>query len=223
MRVWRNRVWAALVFGTTLVVLSPEPVTGQTGAIAGTVELQEARARGRRTARRYPGGATGTATIQQVPVVVYVLGPFGATISEGPAVHMVQRDTTFVPSALTIPVGGTVEFPNEDSFFHNVFSYSSTHRFDLGRYPVGESKSEQFQEAGVVEVFCEVHDKMRGVIVVTENPFHAVVGEDGSFRIDGIPAGEYQVAFWSADHRPSEQTITVTAGSTSNVEVELSR
>jgi hypothetical protein len=74
-----------------------------------------------------------------------------------------------------------------------------------------------FDEAGVVDVYCEVHDKMRGAIIVTENPFHALVGEDGSFRIDGVPAGEYTVAFWSADHDAAEETVTVTAGATRRV------
>lgn len=136
---------------------------------------------------------------------------------------MVQQDTAFTPSALVVPVGGTVEFPNADPFFHNVFSYSSTQRFDLGRYPQGESKSVTFDETGVVSVFCEVHDKMRGVIIVTENPYHAVVGEDGSFRIEGIPPGEHRVAFWSADHRPVEETVTVRGGETSRIDVELNR
>ena len=210
------------MLAAVVVSVPPEPVVAQTGAIAGTVTLQEARAR-RRTAGRYPGESTGSATIQPVPTVAYVVGRVGAAPSVGAPARMVQQDTAFTPAALVIPVGGTVEFPNEDAFFHNVFSYSSAHRFDLGRYPRGESKSEQFQEAGVVEVFCEVHDKMRGVIVVTENPFHTTVAEDGSFRIDGLPPGDHEIALWSADHRPITRTVRVQAGSTTRIEVELRR
>jgi hypothetical protein len=136
---------------------------------------------------------------------------------------MTQRDTTFVPSVVAVRVGGTVTFPNGDPFFHNVFSYSSAQRFDLGRYAQGESKSVTFPETGIVEVFCEVHDFMRGAVVVTENPFHAVVGEDGSFRITGIPAGEHTIAFWHADHETLERRVVVTAGATALVEVELRR
>jgi hypothetical protein len=98
---------------------------------------------------------------------------------------MTQRDTTFVPSVVAVRAGGTVDFPNGDPFFHNVFSYSSAQRFDLGRYPQGESKSVTFDEPGIVELFCEVHEFMRGAVVVTENPFHAVVAEDGRFPTIG--------------------------------------
>lgn len=222
MRGWRIRLWLAPALVILTLGAPPRSVEAQTGTVAGTVTLEQAQVR-RRTAGRYPGQAAGAPEIQRIPVVAYVVGRVGnATFSSASAL-MVQRDTAFAPSALTIPVGGTVEFPNDDEFFHNVFSYSSAHRFDLGRYPRGESKSEQFQEPGIVEVFCEVHDKMRGVIVVTENPFHAIVGEDGSFRIVGLPPGDHVVAFWSADHRPAQQTVTVRAGSTTTVEVELSR
>lgn len=223
MRPSRFTIWAASALVLTLAAAPPQRVSAQSGVIAGTVTAEQAQRRGRRTADRYRTGATGSATIQQVPVVAYVVGRIGDVPTPSAPARMVQQDTAFAPAAIAIPVGGTVEFPNEDSFFHNVFSYSSTHRFDLGRYPIGESKSEQFLEPGVVEVFCEVHDKMRGVIIVTENPFHAIVGDDGSFRIDGVPPGEYRVAFWSADHAPVEQSVTVRAGATSSLEVELTR
>lgn len=222
MRGWRIRLWLAPALAALTVGAPPPALEAQTGAVVGTVTLEQAQVR-RRTAGRYPGQSAGTPEIQRVPVVAYVVGRVGNAASSSIPSMMVQRDTAFAPAALTIPVGGTVEFPNDDEFFHNVFSYSSAHRFDLGRYPRGESKSEQFQEPGIVEVFCEVHDKMRGVIVVTENPFHAIIGEDGSFRIDGLPPGDHVVAFWSADHRPTEHTVTVREGSTTSLEVELSR
>jgi len=136
---------------------------------------------------------------------------------------MTQRDTTFVPSVLAARVGSAVTFPNGDPFFHNVFSYSSAARFDLGRYPQGESKEVRFTEPGVVEVFCEVHEFMRGAIIVTENGFHAVVGTDGSFRMSGVPPGTHTIAFWHPDHRPLERTVSVTAGSVARIEVEMRR
>ena len=163
--------------------------------------------------------------MQQLPAVVYLLGPIPGTPpgADGRAASMVQSDTAFVPAVVVVPVGGTVDFPNSDPFFHNVFSYSNTQRFDLGRYPRGESKRVTFDELGYVNVFCEVHDFMRASIVVTENEFHAVVGDDGTFRIDGIPAGEHTLAIWHADHETLELTLSVTSGGTTRVEEELKR
>ncbi len=202
--------------------LSPDSVVlAQTGAISGMVTLEALPPR--RTVNRYAGGRAGSEEVQMLPVVVYLVGGVAGSSAPPATAEMVQRDTAFVPAAAVVGVGGSVDFPNDDSFFHNVFSYSSTQRFDLGRYPQGQSKAVRFDEPGIVSVFCEVHDKMRGVIIVTENPHHAFVGADGSFRIGGVPAGEHRVAFWSADHEPVERTVTVTAGGTARVEVELRR
>ncbi len=198
------------------------PAEAQVGSIAGTVTL-EPPPPPRRTANRYPGGAPRAETGQHVPAVVYVVGATGRSAAAASSLEMVQQDTAFAPAAIFVPLGGSVDFPNADPFFHNVFSYSSSRRFDLGRYPQGQAKSVTFEEPGVVSVFCEVHEKMRGVIVVTENPHNAVVAEDGSFRIEGVPAGEHEIVFWSADHDPVQQTVVVTAAQTSQVDVELNR
>jgi hypothetical protein len=136
---------------------------------------------------------------------------------------MAQRDTAFVPAVVVVRAGGSVAFPNGDPFFHNVFSYSSAQRFDLGRYPQGESKSVSFPEPGIVEVFCEVHEFMRAAVLVTENPFHALVTADGTFRITGVPAGEHTIVFWHPDREPVERRVAITDGGTTRVEVELTR
>jgi hypothetical protein len=127
----------------------------------------------------------------------------------------------FVPGVLVVQVGDTVGFPNFDPFFHNVFSYSSAARFDLGRYPEGESKTAVMTEPGIVKVYCEVHNSMRGVIIVTENRFHAVVGEDGRFRIDGVPAGTYTLVAWHVDRGETRQQVTVPEGGTARVTLRL--
>ncbi|MDX1493795.1 MAG: carboxypeptidase regulatory-like domain-containing protein [Longimicrobiales bacterium] len=218
-----SRMWWALGLCAVLLVLTdPSMAAGQEGSIEGTVTL-EPPPPPRRTANRYPGGAAPADIEQKVPAIVYVVGRVSGSDPAPRRREMVQQDTAFAPAALVIPVGSTVAFPNADPFFHNVFSYSGSQRFDLGRYPQGESKSVTFDEPGVVGVFCEVHEKMRGVIVVTENPYHAFVDDDGSFRIEGLPPGEYRLAFWSADHDSAERTVTVSGGGTSTVEVELRR
>lgn len=195
------------------------------GTISGTVTLEPPPPPRRSANRGYTGPGSASHAVQRLPAVVYLEGavagaPPGARGAER---VMAQRDTAFVPSGLAVPVGTTVSFPNQDPFFHNVFSYSSAKRFDLGRYPEGETKDVAFDEPGVVELLCEVHDFMRGVIVVTDNPFHAVVDDDGTFSISGVPAGEHTVVFWHADHDPVERTIAVTDRSNTRVEVELRR
>ncbi|HET9947386.1 MAG TPA: carboxypeptidase regulatory-like domain-containing protein [Longimicrobiales bacterium] len=195
-----------------------------TGVIEGRVAL-EPRPAPRRTASRYPGGQAGVHLIQELPAVVYLVGPLPGrppSPSELRA-EVVQRDTAFVPPAVVVRVGGTVSFPNGDPFFHNVFSYSSAMRFDLGRYPQGETKEVTFSEPGVVEVFCEVHEFMRGAVIVAENPYHAVVGEDGTFRISGVPEGEHTLAIWHPDHHPYRQRVVVPPGGTARLEVSLER
>jgi hypothetical protein len=133
---------------------------------------------------------------------------------------MAQRDTAFQPALLAVPVGSSVRFPNDDKFFHNVFSYSKTKRFDLGRYPKGESKSVVFDDAGAVSVFCEIHKWMRGAIIVLENPYYAVVRDDGSFSIPNVPPGTYKVAVWHPER--GKKTFDVTVPSTGAAKLNAS-
>ncbi len=214
-------VTVALLFGVGGTAPA-RPHAPAPGVIEGLVKTPQSPPR--KAPQRYPGARADSHEVQPLSAIVYIVGPVaGATWSESPPPTMTQHDTTFVPSVVVVRVGGTVAFPNGDPFFHNVFSYSSAKRFDLGRYPKGESKSVTFPEAGIVEVFCEVHEFMRGAILVAENPYYAIVGADGSFRIPGVPPGTYTIAFWHPDHHPLQQEVEVTDGGTSWVSVELTR
>lgn len=217
VRVGARLCALALIVGLACV----QPLAAQaSGAIEGTVTLRQKRAL--RSAGRYPGASPAARTIQAVPPVVYVEG----TVPGLPPVPtssriMAQHDTAFVPAALVVDVGSIVHFPNDDPFYHNVFSYSPAARFDLGRYPRGEAKDVTFDDAGIVKIYCEVHDFMRSIVVVTENPLHAVADDDGRFRIDGVPAGTYTLTFWHPDVEPVKREVTVSAGGTAQIEVEL--
>lgn len=191
------------------------------GTIAGTVSL-EPPPPPRRTANRY-ADRVETKVEQSVPAVVYLRGQIAGPPPAGYVAdpEMMQRDSLFAPAGVALMVGGSVSFPNGDPFFHNVFAYSSAKTFDLGRYPEGESKEVQFDKVGVIDVACEVHDHMRGIIVVTENPYHAIVADDGSFSIAGVPPGEYTLVAWHTDYEEVERTVVVTDGAVTRIEVEL--
>jgi plastocyanin len=192
------------------------------GVIRGTVVRPE-RPR-RRVAERYPAAARGSAREPPpVPTVVHLEGAGLPRASAGPAdrVRISQRDTTFVPGAAVVPVGTSVAFPNEDPFFHNVFSYSRAKRFDLGRFPQGESRSVVFDEPGYVKVLCEVHQWMRAGILVVESPFHAVVDEDGGFVLEGVPAGSHTLVVTDFDRGTREVRVTVPDDGQVQVRVEL--
>ena len=107
-----------------------------------------------------------------------------------------QRNLKFDTGLIVIPVGSTVEFPNSDAIFHNVFSLSKTQPFDLGFYPRGQSRSIKFTHAGIFQVYCHIHANMYAAIVVTDSPWFAKPGPDGSFSWDGVPPGRYRLEAW---------------------------
>jgi len=120
-----------------------------------------------------------------------------------------QENETFVPHVVAVPVGATVEFPNSDPFFHNVFSLSKTKRFDLGRYAQGRSKAVRFDQPGIVRVFCDIHSHMSAFILVFAHPFFAVTDAGGQFRIDRVPPGNYTVAAWYEGEVRATRAVTV--------------
>jgi plastocyanin len=191
------------------------------GVIEGVVTREERPQR--RVVNRYPaGGAPAPQVLQDVPIVAFIEGAVAGAAAQPRTVQIAQQDSTFVPAAVVIPVGSTVAFPNRDPIFHNVFSSSTAKRFNLGRYPQGESKSVEFDQAGAVKVYCEVHKHMRSAVIVVQNPFHAIVGPDGSFRIADVPAGTYTLVLWHTDLDPHEVEVTVPENGVARVRVTLS-
>ena len=110
---------------------------------------------------------------------------------------MDQRNETFVPHVLAITVGTTVEFPNSDNTYHNVFSLRGPKPFDLGRYAAGRSKSVRFDRPGIVRVFCEIHSHMSAFILVFNHRYFAVTSADGRYQIGRVPAGRYTLVAWN--------------------------
>ena len=148
-------------------------------------------------------------------VVIYLEpAPQGVAARSAVAGHpvMKQAGLTFVPHVLPVLKGSTVEFPNEDPIFHNVFSLSKVSSFDLGRYPRGASKSIRFDEPGIVKVFCHIHSDMSAVIIVLDNPFFTAPDTQGRFQIDGIPPGDYRAVGWHERARPQVLKVRIEPG-----------
>jgi plastocyanin len=108
-----------------------------------------------------------------------------------------QRNETFVPHVLAIVAGTTVDFPNNDKTYHNVFSLSPTKPFDLGRYAVGRSKSVRFDRPGIVRVFCDIHSHMSAFVLVFAHRYFSVTDDEGRYRLENVPPGTYTVVAWN--------------------------
>jgi plastocyanin len=141
------------------------------------------------------------------------LAPMNVTIT--------QRDEAFVPRVVAVTRGSTVEFPNADPFFHNVFSLSRGANFDLGRYPRGESKSRQFTNAGLVKIYCHIHSHMTASIMVFDHPYFRIPAADGTFALEDVPAGNWQISAWHERIGESINPVRVEAGRTARAEFAL--
>jgi plastocyanin len=133
-----------------------------------------------------------------------------------------QKGRQFQPQLIAVTAGQSVSFPNGDPIFHNVFSLSPARRFDLGQFKQGETQVKQFPKAGVVEVYCNIHPDMAATILVLPNRRFAEVAPDGSFAIDGVPAGTWTIfAYDRLAAKPARAEVTVEAGRTATVDLAL--
>lgn len=119
--------------------------------------------------------------------------------------EILQKNKTFEPHVLAIPVGATVDFPNLDPIFHNAFSNYDGQIFDVALYPPGTSRSVTFKRPGVVRIFCNIHSTMSAIVVVLRQPYFATTDESGAFEIKNVPAGNYQLHVYH--ERATEQTL----------------
>ena len=130
-----------------------------------------------------------------------------------------QVGESFTPRVLAITRGSTVDFPNGDPVFHNVFSLSSAASFDLGRYPMGKTRANAFTRPGIVKVYCHIHSQMSATILVLDHPYFTTPEDEGTFTLRNVPAGTYTVAGWH--ERVGERTIPVEVVAGRTVSLEL--
>jgi plastocyanin len=215
-----------VVSATTLAASSAHPVAVATGAIRGRVDVQLPPP----IVDRHPGVSDlGTTARRPQPdrrqAVVYLETAPRAAFEE-PRIRrarMDQRNEAFIPHILAITVGTTVDFPNNDRTYHNVFSLSRTRTFDLGRYAAGGSKAITFDRPGIVRVFCDIHSHMSAYILVFSHRFFAVTGSDGRYRIDDVPPGTYTVSVWNEAIEGESRNVTISLGDDVEVNFSIAR
>jgi plastocyanin len=168
------------------------------------------------------GQVTTTVPKLRAGVVVYLDKVSGSFRPPARPVILDQKGMKFVPHVLAVLKGQTVLFANHDPVSHNIFS-PDNEKYNLGTWGQGESKPHTFSSTGIYRQLCNVHPEMGAVIVVLDNPYFAVTGDDGLFKIADVPPGSYTLKTWSEKLPPYSKPITVSAGADSNVHIALGR
>lgn len=200
MRVIRLAVF--VVFGLAAGVAG----ASAQGTVAGRISIQE---------------KAGEKTSDFGNTVIYLEPKAGvAKVSES-KIQMAINGRNFAPRVRVIPVGSTIDFPNQDPFSHNVFSTTAGALFDLQSYGSGVSKSNQFKKAGAFAIYCNVHAKMTGHVVVVATPWFTQAGNDGRWEIARVPAGKYTMTVWHERAKPVTTEIDVPAAGLAALEPKL--
>jgi plastocyanin len=179
-----------------------------TGSLGGIVILRE-----------HSGGPEQADRSAVVVYLAQVPGKKYAALKK--ARELAQRDKSFVPGIVAITRGSTVNFPNDDKFFHNVFSLSAGNTFDLGLYSAGQSKSVTFDNAGVVDVYCNIHPSMWAQILVLDNPFFTATESDGRFELGKLPPGSYTVMARAVGGSPATQQVKIEPGKRTEISLSV--
>ena len=191
-------------------------VPARAGTVCGTLRVPAARGTGQHL-NAYPGqassihGAHGVASGVGDAVIYVATLPARAdsTLPEPPLARLAQKGQAFQPRVVAVRRGGAVDFPNLDPIFHNVFSMSPVRRFDLGKYPKGQSRRVTFPKTGVVGVFCDLHSNMSAFVLVVPNRAFARPDASGRWCLPALPAGRHEIVVWHPDHGEQRHEVTV--------------
>jgi hypothetical protein len=224
-RLTRAACGALLAGGLTLFWPGAPGELAEPGTIAGRVLLTN-RMRGVPIGTgAYPSRAVPYQTAGTAPemrnVVVYLKG----LTFDGPLPPMraqiLQEHESFSPRVVAVTRGSTIDFPNADPYFHNVFSLSGAATFDLGRYPSGQSRSRLLAKPGIVKVYCHIHSQMSATILVLDNPFFVTPDAEGHFTLSGVPPGQYMLVGWHERVGEEQAAVAVHSGETTTATLSL--
>ncbi len=204
-----RRKWISLCFALTCVAAGPLCVSQQNLALAsGKVEIVRTN-------------AAGLSDRDNSNVVVWLTPTSGSTrATPASGSTLLQKNKSFTPHMLVVPAGSTVQFPNEDPFFHNVFSLFNGKRFDLGLYEAGSKRTVRFDREGVSYIFCNIHPEMSAVVLALNTNLFGVSDRNGDISIRQVPAGTYEMRVWyekgiAGSLQAQTRTITIDAHSAS--------
>jgi plastocyanin len=161
-------------------------LSAQTVDVSAHVELARPAAHG-------VHGNSGNVVLWLTPLQ----GQLNAPAPKAQDYTLAQKDKMFSPHLLVVPVGSSVNFPNLDPFFHNVFSLFNGKRFDLGLYEGHSHRAVHFDREGVSYIFCNIHSNMGAVIVSLNTPYYAISTADGSVVLHDVPPGSYRLNVWA--------------------------
>ena len=182
--------WGAILFCCLFVLLNKAQAADVVAHIAVTRQHDSAAAK-----HMSNGG-----------VVVWLTSDTNSSSQPAARQHytLIQKNKQFNPHILVIPTGSSVDFPNLDPFFHNVFSLFNGKRFDLGLYEAHTQRSVQFDRDGISYIFCNIHPEMGAVIITLSTPYYATSSRDGSVVLHNVPPGSYRLHVW-AENVPNDR------------------
>ena len=173
----------------------------------------------------YPRRTVGDHDAPALPEIRNVVVYIKDAVYRGPLpikrAELRQEHETFIPHTVAITRGSSVEFPNGDPFFHNVFSLSHAANFNLGRYERGQSRAREFPKAGTVKVYCDIHSHMSATILVFDHPYFAIPDLDGAFELPAVPAGDYTIVGWHERVGERAERLRVEAARTASIELTV--
>lgn len=195
---------AAVLRGTLAVPVSP-PAAHNLNAYPGHADAMASH-------RMAPRGAVHDAVVwlERIPAAAESV----LARSPQPRPKLAQKDQCFMPRVVSVAAGSAVDFPNQDPIYHNVFSVSTTRRFDLGKYPRGQSRSVTFPKVGIVNVYCDIHSDMAAFVIVTPNHAYTQPAADGAWALPDLPAGHYTLHVWHPDFGAFDRDIDLTGDRT---------